>query len=46
MSTTTRRVWKLFWAWDDEREEAWLAQMVREGWHLLAVGVPGCYVFR
>ena len=46
MSTTTRRVWKLFWAWDDEREEAWLAQMVREGWHLLAVGVPGRYVFR
>lgn len=41
----TRRVWKWFWAWEDEREEAWLRHMARQGWHLSGVGVPGLYVF-
>jgi hypothetical protein len=41
----TRSVFKWFWAWEDEREETWLATMARQGWHLREVGVPGFYVF-
>lgn len=26
--------WRVFWAWDDEKEEAWLRRMARSGWHL------------
>lgn len=44
--TDSRRVWKWFWAWDDEREEAWLRLMARQGWHLHGVGFPGLYVFK
>jgi hypothetical protein len=33
----TKRRW--FWAWQDEKEEAWLEAMAREGWHLREVGV-------
>ncbi len=25
---------KWFWAWQDEKEEAWLTAMAREGYHL------------
>ncbi len=40
-------IWKFrwFWAWQDEREEAWLAEMSREGWHLSEFGFPGVYYF-
>ncbi len=40
--------WKFrwFWAWQDEREEAWLAEMSREGWHLLKVRIPCLYNFQ
>jgi hypothetical protein len=31
---STRVAWRLFWAWDDEREERWLSEMARCGWHL------------
>jgi hypothetical protein len=31
---TTRVAWRLFWAWNDESEESWLAEMARRGWHL------------
>ncbi|MBK8164797.1 MAG: DUF2812 domain-containing protein [bacterium] len=41
----TRSVWKWFWAWQDEQEEAWLRDMAHQGWHLRTVGVPGCYGF-
>ena len=34
-----------FWAWDDEKEEAWLRAMAKEGWHFRQVEFPGRYVF-
>ena len=34
MQPQTIRKHKLFWAWQDDREEAWLESMSREGWHL------------
>ena len=30
----TRRVFRLFWAWNLESETEWLARMSEEGWHL------------
>ena len=36
---------KWFWAWDDEREEAWLTDMARQGWHLVRPGLFGFYTF-
>jgi len=38
MQPQTIRKHKLFWAWQDYREEAWLQSMSREGWHLQKVG--------
>lgn len=45
-----------FWPWQDEKEEAWLEDMSREGWHLQSVkplckytfvmGEPVPYVYR
>ncbi len=40
----TRRVFKLFFVWQDEREAAWLTQMAAEGWHLRSLTI-GCYTF-
>ena len=37
---------KWFWAWQDEKEEAWLAEMAREGLHLEDVTLPALYHFR
>jgi hypothetical protein len=34
-----------FWAWDDEKEEAWLGEMARKGWHFQSVMLPGFYTF-
>lgn len=31
-----------FWAWQDDREEAWLSRMARLGWHLESVA-PFCF---
>ncbi len=42
---TTRSMWKWFWAWEDEREEQWLAEMAARGWHLKSLGFPGRYTF-
>lgn len=36
---------KWFWAWDDEKEEAWLREMSREGWHLSQANLGGSYYF-
>jgi len=36
---TTRKVFHIFWAWQDEKEETWLREMAREGWHLKRVGL-------
>jgi hypothetical protein len=44
MSETTGR-FQWFWAWQEERETAWLEQMSREGWHLEAYAF-GWYRFR
>jgi len=32
MATISKIKW--FWAWQDEKEEAWLSNMARDGWHL------------
>jgi hypothetical protein len=37
--------YKWFWAWDDEKEEAWLSKMAHDGWHLQSLGLPGSYTF-
>jgi hypothetical protein len=34
-----------FWAWDDEKEEAYLREMALGGWHFKAVTIPGNYRF-
>jgi len=31
---STRVAWRLFWAWNDEKEERWLREMAKQGWHL------------
>jgi hypothetical protein len=45
MMNETKRVFKWFWAWNDEQEEAWLTEMARQGWHLREPGVFGFYCF-
>ncbi|MCP5101590.1 MAG: DUF2812 domain-containing protein [Chloroflexi bacterium] len=35
-----------FWAWDDEKEEAWLHEMSQKGWHFTSVSFPGNYTFK
>ncbi len=45
MDTKTLVKHKWFWAWNDDREEAWLSQMAQEGWHLQSLGLPGEYTF-
>lgn len=46
METTTQRKFKWFWAWQDDKEEAWLGEMARHGWHLVRPEVPGFYTFQ
>jgi hypothetical protein len=45
MSSTagTKRVFRIFWAWEDERQEKWFEAMARGGWHLKR---PGALWFR
>ncbi|MBN1260564.1 MAG: DUF2812 domain-containing protein [Anaerolineae bacterium] len=45
MNETTKRVFKWFWAWNDDKEEAWLREMAQQGWHLKKVGAFGAYTF-
>jgi hypothetical protein len=45
MSDSILRKFRWFWAWDDEREEAWLREMSQQGWHLQKVALPGFYTF-
>ena len=33
-----RTIWKWFWVWDFEKEEAWFNEMAMNGWALVAVG--------
>jgi len=37
---------KWFWAWEDEKEEAWLHEMALVGNHLESVDMAGIYVFK
>lgn len=37
---------KWFWAWNDEKEEAWLSEMAAQGLHLENVTLPGRYHFK
>jgi len=43
MTTMTKFKW--FWAWDDEKEETWLRDMSKQGWHLTSVSIPTIYKF-
>ena len=38
MEKDFRKVFKLFFVWQDEAEERWLEQMAREGWRLVRPG--------
>lgn len=40
--STTVRIFKLFWAHEDEQQEAWLRSMAQQGLHLLEVN-PFCF---
>ena len=42
---TTISKFKWFWAWQDEKEEAWLHEMAQQGLHLRSVTGPGYYEF-
>ncbi len=44
MNHTTNK-FRWFWAWDDEREEAWLSQMAAQGFHLVSPNPFGYYTF-
>jgi hypothetical protein len=37
---------KWFWAWQDEKEEAWLRTMSQQGFHLVSVKPFGSYSFK
>ena len=41
----TFRKFKWFWAWEDEKEEAWLRTMSQRGHHLLSAKPFGSYSF-
>ena len=41
----TKKEFHWFWAWDDEKEEAYLREMALSGWHFQAVTIPGYYTF-
>jgi len=52
---TTKTVFRVHWAWNDDKEERWLGRMAQEGWHLTAPrgffyrfekGAPAECVFR
>lgn len=43
MTTINKFHW--FWAWDDEKEEAWLREMSLDGWHLKSYHFPSNYEF-
>jgi hypothetical protein len=43
MTTITK--FKLFWAWEDDKEENWLREMSQQGYHLSSLGLPGFYKF-
>jgi hypothetical protein len=46
MNKQTLKKFRLFWAWQDEKEEAWLREMAKQGWHLQSFSGPGIYNFQ
>ena len=46
MESAKLRKYKLFWAWQDEKEEAWLRSMAQQGWELISPEFPGFYTFK
>ncbi len=40
-----KRVFKVIWAWEDDKEEEWLSEMSRQGWHLYDTA-PITYYFQ
>jgi hypothetical protein len=40
-----KKVFKVIWAWEDDREEEWLSEMSRQGWHLYDTA-PCVYYFQ
>lgn len=40
-----RTVWKPFWLWDFDKEEAWLNEMASAGLHITGVSYPFRFVF-
>jgi hypothetical protein len=40
-----KRVFKVIWAWQDDKEEEWLSGMSRQGWHLYDTS-PCVYYFQ
>jgi len=45
VETTTFRKFKLFFAWQDHEEEAWLRQMAQQGYHLSSLVFSTIYEF-
>jgi hypothetical protein len=45
MENQTLRKYKWFWAWQDDKEEAWLREMSLKGWHLNSIYPFGEYNF-
>jgi hypothetical protein len=46
MQEPTITKFKVFAAWQDEKEELWLRQMAQQGLHLASLGLPGFYRFQ
>src|SRR5512136_684175 len=45
MKPTLMSKTKWFWGWQDDREEEWLGEMSRQGWHLVRAAAFGQYTF-
>jgi hypothetical protein len=45
MNDTLVRKSKWFWHWEDDKEEAWLGQMSKQGLHLVHPSAFGQYIF-
>jgi Protein of unknown function (DUF2812) len=42
---TRKTVFRMLWAWNDEKEGRWLAEQEKSGWRLSSVGYFGAYTF-
>ncbi len=38
---STKRVFRMMMVWNDQREERWLSEQAREGWHMTSVNAFG-----